>query len=101
MPQAIPIVAAAVAGGASVYASKKAAKAQNKALAQAEQQAQTDARQRDIEFNAANQKKPQLIDSLIQKNLRESGGAQGGTLLTGPGGVTDPLKLGRSTLLGS
>lgn len=92
---------AAIAGTAySVHQGEKSAKLQSRAMAQAEKAAQADAAERDMAFNKANQKRPRALDSLMQANLKASGGAQSGTMLTGPQGVGDPLALGKSTLLG-
>lgn len=86
--------------GSQMKAAKKAAKQQKTALTQAETTARNEAAQREMEFNSMNQKKPVLLDTLIAQNLKASKGAQGGTMLTGPRGVSDPLSLGKSTLLG-
>lgn len=97
-------IGAGIAGigtASSMIQGKKAAKAQKTLLTQQERAAESEAAQRDMEFNKLNQKKPVLLDSLIAQNLKASKGAQGGTMLTGPRGVSDPLTLGRNTLLGS
>jgi hypothetical protein len=84
----------------SMIQGKKAAKQQKTLLTQQQKAAESEAAQRDMEFNKLNQKKPVLLDSLIAQNMKASKGAQGGTMLTGPKGLGDPLTLGRNTLLG-
>jgi hypothetical protein len=96
------LAAATVAStGYSIYSGERADKAQKVAMNQAKKVATADAQQRDLEFNAANKKKPTMLGGLMAANLKAQGTAGNGTMLTGPQGVTDPLALGKSTLLGA
>lgn len=98
-------VSAAVIGGLTLVQNytqgEEAKKRQDAAQQLARQQAETAARDADMAFNRANQKKPNVQGIMDQNKAAGMGGA-GSTMLTGPMGI-DPtlLTLGRNTLLGS
>jgi hypothetical protein len=50
--------------------------------------------------NAANQKKPDVA-SILARAAQAGNAGTSSTMLTGPGGVTSGMTLGKSTLLGS
>lgn len=78
---------------------KSAAKQQQRAMQQAERNAQQDATMRDIAVNAANRKRPKAMESLLTSAIASYQGNSG--MSAGAQGITDPLPLGRATLLGS
>ena len=94
------LAGAAVAGTAySIYAGEKSASAQKKAQSQATAAASAQAKAADEAQNKANQRRPDT--SAIMAAAQQSGaGGNSSTMLTGPAGVGDALKLGKSTLLG-
>ncbi|CAB4182855.1 hypothetical protein UFOVP1077_26 [uncultured Caudovirales phage] len=92
---------AAVAVGSTAYSvvqGERANSQQKVAMTQAKKAAAADAQARDIEFNAANKKKPTNLAALMAANLRAGTSS---TNLTGPQGVTDPLSLSKTTALGA
>lgn len=95
------LLAATMVGStvAQAQQAKRSAKLQQEAMQQAERSAQRDATMRDIALNAANRKRPRSFDTLLA-NASATAGASS-NMLTGSGGVVDPLPLGRQTLLGS
>jgi hypothetical protein len=98
--QAIAAAAAVVGTGYQISAGEKARKAQKKAAGQARTDAENAARQADRQYNAANQKAPNVA-ALMKRNMDASKGGVGGTFLTGTGGApVAPGMLGRTTLLG-
>jgi hypothetical protein len=93
-------IAAAVSTGYSIYSGEKARKQQKKAAGQARTDAENMQRQADRQYNAANQKAPNIA-ALLKRNMDASKGGVGGTFLTGTGGApATPGMLGRTTLLG-
>lgn len=85
---------------ASIVAGEKAKKQQKRAANQARTDAENAARQADRQYNAANQKAPNIA-ALLKRNMDASSGGVGGTFLTGAGGApVAPGMLGRTTLLG-
>lgn len=100
VPAAI-IAATAASTATSVYTGQKQASAQKRASRQAQRQAETAQRQAQREFNAANQKSPDIA-ALMKRNRAMASKGVSGTYLTGPGGVSPGGgMLGRTTLLGS
>lgn len=97
-------VAAAVAAASTavgVYQGEKQRKAQKRASQQAARQAEAAQRQAQREFNAANQKAPDIA-ALMKRNRAMGQRGVSGTYLTGPTGATPGAgMLGRTTLLGS
>ncbi|WP_300379620.1 hypothetical protein [Henriciella sp.] len=94
------IGAAALGAGATVYASNKQAKAQKRAQKQAARNAEDARRQADREFNAANQKSPNVA-ALMKRNRADATSGTSGTFLTGTNGApASGGMLGRTTLLG-
>lgn len=93
---------AAIAGtGLSAIQGQRAASAQRRAGNQAAKQAEAAQRQAQREFNAANQKTPDIA-ALMKRNRAVGKAGVSGTYLTGPSGVTPSSgMLGRTTLLGS
>lgn len=84
----------------TVYSGERAASAQKKANARAEQAGKLAADQQDQAMNKANAKTPDL-QAILAGNLSAGGGGAGSTLLTGASGVDgSKLLLGKSTLLG-
>lgn len=101
MSLAITAVAAVVvSAGVSYYNGQQQATANKKAMAQAQANADRQAKQAEEDMNRANQKKPDTSAILAAAQQSGKAGASG-TMLTGPQGV-DPsaLSLGKSTLLG-
>jgi Tfp pilus assembly protein PilX len=98
------LIAALVAGGstvASVAQGQQQMRAQKRAGRQAARQAEAAQRQAQREFNAANQKAPDIA-ALMKRNRAMGQAGVSGTYLTGPSGVTPGAgMLGRTTLLGS
>lgn len=98
----------AVAGTAySVYNGQKQQGEQKQALAdqnQAQQKAEAASlstqRQSAVAQNAANQQTPNVASILARASQMGNQGLSS-TMLTGPGGVTGAMPLGKSTLLGS
>ena len=103
MSGAEPWIAAAIMGStaASVVQGQQQMRAQKKASRQAARQAEAAQRQAQREFNAANQKAPDIA-ALMKRNRAMGQAGVSGTYLTGPGGATPGAgMLGRTTLLGS
>ncbi len=101
--------AAAAVGGTAygVYNGNKQQDAQKKALAQqttAQQTAEANSlsteRQSAVAENAANQQTPNVA-SILARAAQMGNSGLSSTMLTGPGGVTGSMPLGKSTLLGS
>lgn len=92
---------AAVAGTVISYQNgKKQEAAAEKAMQQAQANADKQAKSADEAMNKANQKRPNVQGVLDSATQAGKAGASG-TMLTGPQGVSpDQLNLGRSTLLG-
>lgn len=89
-----------VSAAASIYTGNQQAKAQKKAMAQAQQNANQQAAAAEQAFNASNQKLPDT-SSILDAATRAGRGGVSGTMLTGAQGVdADKLTLGRNTLLG-
>lgn len=100
IPAAI-IAATAASTATSVYTGQKQASAQKRASRQVAKQAEAAQRQAQREFNAANQKAPDIA-ALMKRNRAVGKAGVSGTYLTGPSGVTPSGgMLGRTTLLGS
>lgn len=101
------VAVTAVTAGASIYAAErnaamqeKAQKQQEKAQAEALDQAQAEKRKSQEEFNRANRQQPD-VNAILANAQQMSKVGGGGTMLTGPGGVNpNQLSLGKSTLLG-
>ena len=98
MPAAVPIVAAVIAAGATVYSADQQRKAQHQALDQAKAEANKPGVQ-------AAKSPTGSSSNAAQAMAAAAGGAPSGSLagtaLTGPGGVSNSsLNLGSSTLLG-
>lgn len=102
MSWAITAVAAAVvvSAGVSYYNGQQQAKANERAMNQAKDNADKQEKQAEEAMRRQNQKQP---DTNALLSAAQQGGKAGasGTMLTGPGGI-DPsaLNLGKSTLLG-
>lgn len=104
------IVGAAAAVGSAaygVYNGQQQQGAQKKALAQqtqAQQQAEANAlsteRKSEVAQNAANQQVPNVA-AILARAAKMGNQGISSTMLTGPAGVTAPLSLGKTTLLGS
>ena len=100
VPAAI-IAATAASTATSLYTGQKQASAQKRAGRQMARQAEAAQRQAQREFNAANQKAPDIA-ALMKRNRAMGQAGVSGTYLTGPGGATPGAgMLGRTTLLGS
>jgi|DEB0MinimDraft_3_1074331.scaffolds.fasta_scaffold04237_3 type II secretory pathway pseudopilin PulG len=100
-PALIAAFAAAGSTAASVVQGQQQMRAQKRASRQAARQAESAQRQAQREFNAANQKAPDIA-ALMKRNRAMGSGGISGTYLTGAGGVSPrPGMLGRTTLLGS
>jgi type II secretory pathway pseudopilin PulG len=98
---ALSATIAAVGTAGSMYSANKQAKAQKRASQQAARQAEAAQRQAQREFNAANQKSPNIA-AIMKRNRAAGSGGIGGTYLTGAGGAAPTSgMLGRTTLLGS
>lgn len=80
-----------------VTESRKSRDLQERMQADAEARADKNAKEADIAMGKQNQKRPDIVGAL-DNNKRA---AMGSTMLTGAGGVTDPLPLSKQTLLGS
>lgn len=102
MSWAITAVAAAVvvSAGVSYYNGQQQAAANKRAMNQAKDNADKQAKQAEQDFNRANQKAPDT-NALLSAAQQSGKAGASGTMLTGPQGV-DPnsLSLGKSTLLG-
>ncbi len=101
MSLAITAVAAVVvSAGVSYYNGRQQAAANKRAMNQAKENADRQAKQAEMEMNRANQKQPDTKALLSAAQQSGRAGASG-TMLTGPAGI-DPsaLSLGKSTLLG-
>ena len=104
------LIAAGVAAGSAgygIYAGQKQQGEQKKAMAeqtQTQQQAEANAlsteRQSAIAENAANAKTPNVA-AILARAAQMGNQGLSSTMLTGPGGVTGPMSLGKNTLLGS
>lgn len=93
-------IAVAAGAGVSYYNGQQQAADNKKAMAQAQANADRQAKQAEQDMNRVNQKKPDT--SAILSAAQQSGKAgASGTMLTGPQGI-DPsaLSLGKITLLG-
>lgn len=95
------LAGAAIGGitGSMLGSNMKAASAQEKAMKQAQANADKQAKAAEQAMNAANQKKPDTLAIIEAAQSGNSGSS--GTMLTGPQGI-DPnaMSLGKSTLLG-
>ena len=103
MSGAEPALVAAIMGStaASVVQGQQQMRAQKRASRQAQRQAESAQRQAQREFNAANQKAPDIA-ALMKRNRAMASKGVSGTYLTGPGGISPGGgMLGRTTLLGS
>lgn len=100
-PMTMLAIATAASAGVSAVQGQQQMRAQKRASRQAQRQAEAAQRQAQREFNAANQKAPDIA-ALMKRNRAMGGGGISGTYLTGPAG-TQPGQgmLGRTTLLGS
>lgn len=90
------------AGGLLLYMQNQqdqAKAAQEQAQAQATKAAAAQADQVDQNNNRINAKKPDVAGMLLVNQQAGKAGI-GGTMLTGAGGVSDALSLGKNTLLG-
>jgi uncharacterized protein HemX len=100
-------VVSAVGVGASIYEGNKssanqqaALRAQNTAQDKAEANSLSTSRKSAVAENEANQKTPDVA-SILARAQQMGNKGQSSTMLTGPGGVTSGMSLGKSTLLGS
>lgn len=97
---AATVFAAVISAGVSYYNGQQQAKHNKQAMAQAQANADRQAKQAEEDMNRANQKSP---DTSALLSAAQQAGKAGisGTMLTGPQGI-DPstLMLGKSTLLG-
>lgn len=99
---------AAVGGTAySIYNGQEQQGAQKKALAQqtqAQQQAEANAlsteRKSEVAQDAANQQAPN-VSAILARAATMGNQGLSSTMLTGPGGVSGGMNLGKNTLLGS
>ena len=100
-PMTMLAIATAASAGVSAVQGQQQMRAQKRASRQAQRQAEAAQRQQQREFNAANQKAPDVA-ALMKRNRQMARGGISGTYLTGPSG-TQPGQgmLGRTTLLGS
>lgn len=92
--------------GYGIYNGQRQDAAQKKSLAQqttAQQQAEATSlsteRQAAVASNAANQQTPN-ISAILARAATMGNSGLSSTMLTGPGGVTSGLNLGKNTLLG-
>ena len=86
--------------GYSIYEGERSATAQHRSQRQALADSRATARSADEANNRANQKRPNANATLAAAQQAARGG-MGGTMLTGPQGVSSSeLSLGKSTLLG-
>lgn len=98
---AISAVITAATAAASIYNGQQQARAQRRAANASIQQQQQAQRDAERQFNAANQKAPNLA-AIMKRNRAGEGGGVGGTYLTGAGGApVSAGMLGRTTVLGS
>lgn len=97
---ALAAYAALASTAVAAYSADQNSKNQKASLQQQKTAADAQLKQADRATNKANGKTPDIGAMLTGAEAASKGG-QGGTLLTGPGGV-DPnqLTLGRTTLLG-
>ena len=92
--------ALAASTGYSIYEGERSATAQNRSQRQALANSRATAQSADEANNRANQKRPNANATLAAAQQAARGG-MGGTMLTGPQGVSSSeLSLGKSTLLG-
>ena len=93
--------AVAAAGmGYSIYEGERSATAQNRSQRQALANSRAAAQSADEANNRANQKRPNA-NAILDSAQQAAKGGMGGTLLTGPQGVSPgEMSLGKSTLLG-
>ena len=96
----IGAAALAASTGYSIYEGERSATAQKRAQRQALANSRATAQSADEANNRANQKRPNANATLAAAQQAARGG-MGGTMLTGPQGVSSSeLSLGKSTLLG-
>ena len=94
------LAVAAAGTGYSIYEGERSATAQNRSQRQALAASRATAQSADEANNRANQKRPNANATLAAAQQAARGG-MGGTMLTGPQGVSSSeLSLGKSTLLG-
>lgn len=79
---------------------KKSLASQNQAQQEAEANSLSTERQAAVAQNAANQQTPNVA-SILARAAQMGNSGLSSTMLTGPGGVTGGMPLGKSTLLGS
>jgi hypothetical protein len=79
---------------------QKALTQQNTAQQTAEANSLSTERQSAVAQNAANQQVPNVA-SILARAAQMGNGGLSSTMLTGPGGVTGAMPLGKNTLLGS
>jgi hypothetical protein len=93
-------IALAANTGYTIYQGERAAGEQEKAQRLSMAEAQKTAKAADEATNRANQKRPNA-NAILAAAQQAARGGLGGTLLTGPQGVSSSeLSLGKSTLLG-
>lgn len=96
----IGAAALAASTGYSIYEGERAADRQKDAQRQSMAQAKQTAQSADEANNRVNQKRPNF-KAILSAAHQAARGGMGGTLLTGPQGVSSSeLSLGKSTLLG-
>ena len=94
------MIAATAASTAVSYSNaQKQNKLTKQGMEQAQRNAEAQAKQADEDINRANMKSPDTAAMMSDAMLTGKQGASG-TLLTGAQGVTDKLKLNKTTLLG-
>ena len=94
------LAVAAAGTGYSIYEGERAATAQNRSQRQALANSRAAAQSADEANNRVNQKRPNA-NAILAAAQQAAKGGMGGTLLTGPQGVSSSeLSLGKSTLLG-
>lgn len=89
-----------VNGQAQQGTQKKALAQQNQAQQTAEAASLSTERQSAVAQNAANQQTPNVA-SILSRAAQMGNAGTSSTMLTGPGGATGGMPLGKSTLLGS
>ena len=96
----IGAAALAASTGYSIYEGERSATAQNRSQRQALAASRATAQSADEANNRVNQKRPNT-NSILAAAQQAARGGMGGTMLTGPQGVSSSeLSLGKSTLLG-
>ena len=94
------LIISAAGTGYSIHEGERSAAAQNRSQRQALADSRAAAQSADEANNRANQKRPNANATLAAAQQAARGG-MGGTMLTGPQGVSSSeLSLGKSTLLG-